>query len=507
MIKIATRISSFSLISLFFILLFPLNIYCQQSESLNKGIDEYRDESYEEAIVTPNRARDDEPGSSAAAFFLGMAYKQTMDYEKALTNLLDAVNLTPRIKEALIEVVDVAMQLDKLDVANHWVDIAEKENIFPAKAAFLKGLILTEEGKIKEANDAFARAKAIDPKITQAADMRIAMGFMKERDLRQAKKSFEAAILSDPQSDMAGFARQYLAAVEQRIALEKPLRFTIGVFGQYDDNMVLKPDDQAFATGITNEGSGVLNTSFRINYAPLLKGRWLFNAQYALGSSTHDKNRFTHDSISNSISITPGYNFGKYALYLATSYNHAFVRNPDFKEYSGTFSTGPLVRMSFKDTQLLEIFTGYTNSEYFRPALAPEEDRDAQGYKSYISYLWLFKKDYFLNLRFMSDIMDTDGRNWDNSILGLSVNYAMPVYKDIKLQLSGQISDQEFKNLHTVFDIKREDRIYSMSGGFSWNWEKDATIVIQYSRMRTDSNIGIYDYKRNIYTLGMEYRF
>jgi hypothetical protein len=271
--------------------------------------------------------------------------------------------------------------------------------------------------------------------------------------------------------------------------------------------MVLKPEEQSFAAGITNEGSGVLNTSFRLNYTPFLKSRWLFSAQYALGLSTHDKNRFTHDSISNSIFITPGYSFGRYAIYLATSYNHAFVRNPDFKEYSGTFSTGPLLRMAVKDRQLLEIFSGYSDSEYFRPALAPEEERDARGCKSYISYLWLFKEGYFLNLRFMSDIMDTDGRNWDNSMLGLSANYAMPLYKDIKLQLSGQISDQEFKNLHTVFDKKREDKIYSMSGGFSWNWERDATIVIQYSRMRTDSNVAIYDYKRNIYSLGMEYRF
>lgn len=507
MIKIATRISLFSLISLLFIILFPMNIFCEQSDALRKGMDEYRNESYEEAIHTLTRARAEEPGSTAAAFFLGMAYKQTMDYEKALKNLLDAVNLTPRIKEALIEVVDVAIQAGKLDVAKQWVDIAEKENIFPAKTAFLKGLILTEEGKTKEANDAFARAKAIDPKITQAADMRIAIGFMKEHDLRQAKKSLEAAIMSDPQSDMAGFARQYLAAVEQRIALERPLRFTIGVFGQYDDNMVLKPEEQSFATGITNEGSGVLNTSFRLNYAPFLKSRWLFSAQYALGLSTHDKNRFTHDSISNSITITPGYSFGKYAIYLATSYNHAFVRNPDFKEYSGSFSAGPLLRMSIKESQLLEIFSGYSDSEYYRPALAPEEERDARGCKSYISYLWLFKEGYFLNLRFMSDIMDTDGRNWDNSMLGLSANYAMPLYKDIKLQLNGQISDQEFKNLHTVFDKKREDKIYSMSGGFLWNWEKDATIVIQYSRMRTDSNVPIYDYKRNIYSLGMEYRF
>jgi Tfp pilus assembly protein PilF len=495
------------LLTIILFLLFHSTVFCQQSPLVQKGMEEYKDESYEEAIVTLTKARNEDPSSSIAAFFLGMSYKQTLDYDKALVNLRDAVTLTPRIKEALVEVVDVAMQLGKIDEAKKWIEVAEKEKIFPAKIAFLKGLILVEEGKNKEAAESFAKAKSIDPKITQAADIQIALSYMRSRSLKQAKKSFEAAILSDPQSDLAGFARQYLDAVEQRITLERPFRFTIGVFGQYDDNMVLKPNDQTFATGITNEASGVLNSSFRVNYAPVLKGPWLFSGQYAFGSSLHDKNRLTHDSMSNSMSITPGYNFGRFALYLAANYNHALVRSPSYKKYSGSFNSGPLLRMAIKGNQLLEIFSGYTNTEYFQDALAPEEDRDAHGYSSYISWVWLFKKEYFLNLRFQASSQDTDGQNWDNGTLGFSLNYAMPLHKKLKLQVSGQINDQEFKHVHTVFGIKREDKMFSFSGGFSWYMLKNATIVAQYTRMRTDSNIGIYDYTRNLYTLGIEYRF
>ena len=487
--------------------LIPLNGFCQQSPLIKRGIEEYKDESYEEAIVTLAEARKNEPESSVAAFFLGMAYKQTMDYEKSLNNLLDSVTLTPRIKEALVEVVDVATQLGKPDIAKKWIEVAEKENIFPAKIAFLKGLIFKQEGKNREAAESFANAKSIDPKMSQAADIQIALSYVKDRRLNDARKSFEAAIVNDPQSDLAGFARQYLDAVKQRINREKPFRFTLGVFGQYDDNMVLKPNDQSFAAGITNESSGVLNTLFRANFSPRLNGPWLFSAQYALGSSVHDKNRFTHDSLSNSISITPGYNFGEYAVYLSTNYSHAMVRDPGYEGYSGSFSTGPLLRMAINGNQLLEIFSGYTNTRYFRDPLAPEEDRDSSGYRSYISWLWLFKKDYFLNLRFQADRQDTDGRNWDNSNLGFSINYAMPVYEKIKLQLSSQFNDQKFDNRHTVFDVTREDKVFAFSGGFSWDWENDVTVVTQYTRVRTDSNIGIYDYTRNMYTLGIEYRF
>ena len=103
------------LLTIILFLLFHSTGFCQQSPLIQKGMEEYKDESYDEAIVTLTKARNEDPSSSIAAFFLGMSYKQTLDYEKALVNLRDAVTLTPRIKEALVEVIDVAMQLGKID--------------------------------------------------------------------------------------------------------------------------------------------------------------------------------------------------------------------------------------------------------------------------------------------------------------------------------------------------------------------------------------------------------
>jgi tetratricopeptide (TPR) repeat protein len=504
MIKNFLFLSFLFLVSTFF---FNPKAFCQQSPLLEEGIEQYKQENYEEAVEVLTRARVGDPNSSTTAFFLGLAYKQTMDYEKALVNLRDAVTLTPRIKEALIELVDVAMQLGNVEEAKKWISVAEEEDIFPAKTAFLKGLILTEEGKNQEAAESFAKAKSIDPTISQAADIQIALSYLRQQELKKAKESFQTAITLDPQSDLAGFARQYLASVEERLALQRPFRFTLSVFGQYDDNMVLKPDDQAFAAGITNESSNVLNSSFRATYAPTLSGPWLFNGQYAVSSSLHDKNVHTHDSLSNSISLTPGYNFGRFALNLSASYNHAMVRSPDYEKYSGTLRVGPLMRIALKNNQLLEIFSGYTDTEYFKPALAPDEDRDAKGSSAYLSWIWLVKADAFLNLRYQYSVQDTVGQNWDNKSNVYSVNVAAPMSDRVKLQISGQITDQDFENIHSFFNIKREDTIYAFSAGLSIEVYKDITLVPQYTKMRASSNVEIYDYERSMYSLGIEYRF
>lgn len=497
------------LLILFFLLtfLFIPNAFCQQPPSLQKGIDQYKQENYEEAIELLKKARSEDPGSSAAAFFLGLAYKQIMDYEKALENLRDAATLSPRIKEAVIEIVDVALQLGRLQEAKKWIEVAEKENIAPAKTAFLKGLILTEEGKNLEAAKAFEQAKSLAPSISQAADIQVALSYMRERELKKAKERFQKAILYDPQSDLAGFARQYLSMVEERLFAERPFRFSLGVFGGYDDNMVLMPTDESVATGITNEASGFLNSSFRATYYPNLKGPWLFNAQYGIASSLHRKNVHTHDSLSNTISVTPGYNFGKYALNLATSYSHALVRGPSYKKYSGSLSSGPLFRLALKNNQLLELFAGYINNEYFQPALTDVDDRDSDGWTASTSWIWLFRKDSFLNLRYRYSDLNADGRNWDNQSHSLSANFAIPVMEKVMLQLSGQVAEEEYDHVNTWFNVQREDTIYNLSGGFTWDCYKNTVLVVQYTHIRDDSNIAIYDYKRNMYTLGMEYRF
>lgn len=149
-------------IVLFVFIIFPSYVF-GESSLLREGIEQHKQENYEEAIDLLKKARKEDPKSSSAAFFLGMAYKQVMDYQNASEHLRDAVTLTPRIKEALIELTEVLYLWGKLDEAKKWIETAEKEEIFPARIAFLKGLVLQKEGRNIEAIESFEKAKSLDP--------------------------------------------------------------------------------------------------------------------------------------------------------------------------------------------------------------------------------------------------------------------------------------------------------------------------------------------------------
>lgn len=490
------------------LIVFPFDAF-SQTPYLREGIEQYKQENYEEAAELLIKERKQNPRSSVAAFFLGLTYKQMEDYQKALEHLRDAVALTPRIMQALVELVDVALQLGKLEEAKKWLAVAEEAEIIPAKIAFLKGQALMKEGKNLEAVKLFEKARSLDKSFSQSAEVQIAICYMKERDLKKARERLRAALLYDPESDQASFARNYLDVVEKRIELERPFRLTLGISEQYNTNLLLNPNDPEF-TDTDDVKSYSTVPSIRLNYVPVLKGPWLFNAQYAISANFHEKYRTTRDTISNSIGLVPGYNFGRSALNLAVSYNHVMLRGPNWERYQESLSLGPLFRMLFAQNHVLELSGGYKLQEVSpQTPVAQEEDRDSETLSTYISWIWIFQRDAFFNLRYEYTDEDTDGVWWDNEGHKFSANLVIPLIDKLKLQLSGQAFLQDYKNNHLLLSNidKRDDETYITSLGFTWEFFKNTSFLAQWTGTIVNSNIGYYKYEQDLYSVSIEYRY
>ncbi len=516
-------------LSLCLLLLFTAAALAGTDVTLQEGIRQYQQENYEEAIVILTQVRAQEPESSQAAFFLGMAYKQTMDYKNAAIHLQDAVRLRPPIKEALVELTDTLYQLNRLDEAKQCVALAEKAAIAPARTAFLKGLILAKENNNPEAIKAFEKARELEPGLGQAAEFQIGVCYMKERKLDKAKAILQAAITRDPLSDLSTYARQYVNLVEEQQYLTRPLRLTVGVMAGYDTNLVSQPLEAAVAADITDEKGNFLSSTVRLDYIPQLEGNWLFNAQYSLASTVNSKHTHSHDSLANSFSISPGYNFGRYALNLNASYTNVLLRNdpdlvpdpdssPGYKHYLDYISVGPALKFFATPNSIVEIFAGYDVKNYFNQKITtPDAVRDNAGLRQYLSWIWLFKPESFLNLRYEFTRENADGIQWSNEGHRLTANVSLPVLPEeqakrhgpVTLQLTGSAFFQNFDNLinYGIVTETRRDKVYAGSIGLAWQFWKYASLIAQYTRTQNDSNVAIFEYNRNQYAGGFEFRY
>jgi tetratricopeptide (TPR) repeat protein len=512
---------------------FSMPVFAGGGKALEEGIAQYKEENYEEAIEKLAEVRRLDPASSEAAFFLGMAYKQVVDNPKAENNLKDAVTLVPRIKEALLELADALYQQGKTEEAVKWLKIAEEEGIFPDRTAFLKGLILVKQDRNSEAVAAFEKSRQLNQAFAQAAEFQIAICLIKDRKLDLAKARLQAAITRDPLSDLASFARQYQEMVDERLYQERPLRLTVDVMGSYDSNLVSKPIDEAAAGNITDEKAYTLTSSVRLDFVPKLEGQWLFNAQYAAMSSVNSVHTHSHDSFANSFSISPGYNFGRFAVNLNANYTSVLLRtdpdpatsgqpdsNPGYKRYLDYSSISPSLRMMLNQNNILEFSVGYDKKDYFNQTVAsPDAVRDSVGPHACLSWIWLFREDSFLNLRYDYNRERADGWRWNNTGNRLTANLSIPVIPagtaqrigPVTLQLTGSvfIQDYDYEDVSMMSGEreKRRDKIYTGSAAITWNFCKYSSLIAQYIRTESDSNWSIHEYSRNQYLLGMEFRY
>jgi len=480
---------------------------CQDDKRFQEGVSQYYAENYEEAIEIFQELQTRDFRSPQLPFFLGMTYKQTGDFERALKPLRDSAAMKPPVKEAAVELAEILCRLDSLQEAKQWLALSEEYKTFPAKTAYLKGTILVKEEKFAEAIEAFETAKRLDASYAQTADYQIGMIHLTNRDYDRAKERLKAVVTKDPLSDLASFARRYQDIAEERRYRERPLRITLELMGQYDTNMLQEPNPSTGVPDMGEERSLAMLSSLRLDYLPVFSGPWLFNAGFAVGNTLHEKNSTTHDTLTSTLYAAPGYNFGRFAVNLSANYTHSLKRDPSYKNYYDEYALGPLFRFLLSNSHIIEVYGAYTNGRYDDDPVLPEEDQNTSGTESYVGWIWLFQNGGMANFKYGYSDKKADGENWSNRGHRLSANMIVPLRKDIRWQLAGEAFFQEYLNTHTIYDITRRDKTYSAMTGLIWDVHRHVSLNAIYHYTRGESNIDLYDYNQHLYTIGVELKF
>jgi tetratricopeptide (TPR) repeat protein len=471
---------------------------------LDKGIGEFKAENYEEAIQFLINAREQQPESSMAAYYLGLTYNQMGEYRQASKHLRDAIRLTPSVKEAYPELIQALINLNELKEAKDWIAQAEQKDVKPGQITYLKGLILLKEGKNSEAIDAFKKAKRMDSSLNQASDMQIAVALTKQRRFAEAKETLRAIISIDPLSEIGTYAREYEIAFDQGLKKYKSWWASAGIAYQYDDNVLLKPSQSIPDVLIRGQRDSSIITTLGFRYNPRLSEPWYFNAQYNFYADTHFSQHKV-DFLYQTVSLTPGYQFPKGAITLPVAYSHVWL---DRDQYMAVALANPTVSFMFLPNHIGQFSMGYMRREILHDPPDRYENRDGNILTVSPGYIYSFKNGkglFMLKYEFSSD--NTEGKNWENTGNQIILNLLMPVMDKLSFTISGEMFLQDYQHTHTFFGMKRSDRTYYGAAGMRWEVLNGLNLNLQYSHTHADSNISVYEYKRNIYTVGFEYIF
>ncbi|MBI5233945.1 MAG: tetratricopeptide repeat protein [Deltaproteobacteria bacterium] len=443
---------------------------------LAQGIALYKAEDYEDAVLSLKKARDKDPLSAIAAYYLGLSYKQTLDYQAAITNLKDVLSLVPPVKEAHYELAEVYYSVGRYDDALVEIGQAEVAAVMPGHTAFLKGLLLSRLERYNEAIASFERTKSLDPSLSNSSNYQIDMNIAKS------------------------------GRVAGDTAEKKRFRLTLNIGYEYDDNVVLKPSDEAVAAGITDEEDEVFVYSLSAEYLSSISGNIDLNSRYSFYRAEHrDLDRY--DVTSHTGSLIASRSMGKGGKGVASllgRYNYTLV---DDDEYLHAVSISPAYSLDILGNNRLEFSLAYKNKDYKNPVAMSEEDRDSDEYAFAIELTRPFANSRGLfSLGYELSDEAAEGKNWDYIANAGTIGLSFKLTDSLRLSGRAGIDYRDFRHTHTIYLKKREEREYTFSLILAYDIIKNMTLKAYYYAIRSDANIAVYDYDRNISGIGMEIR-
>jgi tetratricopeptide (TPR) repeat protein len=485
-----------------------------------RGIAEFKVEKYEEALVLFERAYKENPNDPRITSYLGLTHREMHNYSEAVRFFKKTLELDPRAVEVKFLLADVLFGIANYEEALTIVESAIKEGVRPAQSNYLKGLILVKLNRNTEAVSAFKKAKELDPALTQQADFQIAAVHVKEREFKKAQEIFRGLIAIDPTTDWGLFSQDYLEALKK---MPPPYRLNVGFGIQYDDNVLTTPLDGALVD-IARQADWKKLFSLFGEYTFFQKGPWNIKSSYSLRIAQHNeryytrrdgRKQFNQDSISHTFSLMPSYNTEKSVTSLLLAYNHLAIDSTDYKE---AFTANPSYTFIISGNHLGQVSLTYRNDEYDRgwhrkkfgpPGPRPEEDRDADYFSAGLGYFYTFSEGNGLfNMRIEGNINDADGRNWKYRGYKVSAGLLYPFINNrLKANIFGEVDNQDFSEIHTIYRREKRNDTYTVQTALTYTIMNPLDVTVGYTHIKNDSNIGVYEYRKNLYTISFEYRF
>ncbi len=465
-----------------------------------------------------------------------VAYAQNADNQNAVNPEASAAQATREAegkkqadngaREKLLRDADALIKSGKPADAYTLLEPLEFERSGEVRFDYLLGVAALDSGKPDKATFAFERVLAVDPNYA-GARLDMARAYYQLGDLLRARTEFETTLKQNPPEAARVTIRKYLDA----IAAQDPAKqtrisgYVEGTVGR--DNNVNNATDQS-QFNILYQGNNIpatlapTNLKTADNYYGVAAGSELvhrLNTSWGLyaGADLHQRGYNTQTGFDSlGLNGRAGLMFGKEANrvragVLAGAYTLGNSRNRNTAgldaEWAHVLSPG----------NQLNLFGQYVQYRFAQIAMqANDFNQQAMG-AGWLHVLADGKSTlsgslYYGTEKDVSTIITPatpNGGRTDGAkrFSGLRVG-GQAAYNDrtvLFISAGGQAGN--YSNTNPFFLLQRADRLFDLTLGANWHWDKSWTVRPQLTYARNNSNIVIYSYTRTDVSLTLRRDF
>jgi len=482
---------------------------------------DFSDGKYDDAVANLRRALEIEPDHVEALYFMGVVL-MAQNRPAEATPFLERARSRSRTDPV------IAFQLGLSYFARQMYDRAEPllEEAFRAQptldgVGYYVGFLRYRKKDYRGALEAFRAGRTSSPELQQLTRFYAGLALGVLGLPGQASAEIEQAIRLLPASPITGPAERLrdtmVAARQGQRRFSAEVRF--GFF--YDDNVrvipdrngadpivdILRDDDPAS----TGELFGV-----RAEYAWLRTDQWESTIGYSFFTTYNNElPSFNIMSHLASVGLTHRTAIGTMPLLAGAQY--AFdILFLDEEKFLQRHTASLFASLVESDRHLSQVFARYQAKNFEETSdTIRDEIRDADNYMLGVTHVFRFAEDrHFVKIGYQIDWEDTIGRNYE--YLGHRVlagaQYTLPWY-GIRLKYDADIHFRSYANRNSILPSvepdsrRRDDTEITNIVRAEVPLPASLTLAAEYQATKNNSNLAVFDYTRNVFSLILSWSY
>ncbi len=210
-----------------------------QNQNIQEGIESFRKGLYLKAVKSLQQGvTESSTPTSLSYYFLGSSLNKLGKHQEAIESLQQALELEKNSPEIYLDLGTAYFNTEQHEKALAAFEKALELEPGNASAHFFKGLSLQAMEESDRAINSFDKAGDVDPEFRQLSQFNIALLRYNQGKYDEAKTGFGETIQTDPQSELAKSAREFLDIMATQKP-DKPWRAAFRAGASIDDNVTL----------------------------------------------------------------------------------------------------------------------------------------------------------------------------------------------------------------------------------------------------------------------------
>jgi tetratricopeptide (TPR) repeat protein len=471
-------------------------------------MEHYRDGRYKEALEEFQKARTIFPDDPDIPFYMGLAYLQLNQPEQSIKHFKKTLEMDPAYIDARFQLGVVLIQQKAYqDAITHLEEVYKKEPERDDLGYFL-GFAYYQTGNYKKAIDYLEKARTKDKTIESLILYYIALSKQQLGQTKEATATYKQLIITDPTSPLAAPSQRLIEAMELEARLKKRFNIDFTAKLQYDDNVILVPTTNVFALRDKKRKSWINLFFLRGEYFFFRRPNLDLSASYGFYQTiTYSLRDMDVQDHILSLDFSRRGSIGPMPFDFRINYTYDYLLL-DYHYFLQRHTVRPSFILMESKTNLSLIQYAFQIKEFREKPLFPDDNRDAKNQEiGFIHFLRFKDAKHYIKAGYFYDREYAEGDNWDYSGNKFVAGFQYTFPKDIRLNVDYEYKQVRYKNINIYFDERRRDIDRAVSASLLKDIGKGFSVSLEYLHRRNSSNIALYDYKKNLYSAGVSWRW